>query len=151
MEPKLSKAVIMVAKELIKAGLKPEQGMGNMNQGRSTIMTLKANKDGFGLGYVPTRKDRQQALEARRQRTIAKLKGERMPKKKMIIPHIRTTFPTSAMLQSDREDEDELALPFADELSINAAADDEFTTPPLPDGRERRDLDQHSVTTTFFK
>ena len=63
-EPKLSKAGIMVAKEFIKAGFQPGQGLGYTNQGRISIVTLEGNKDGYGLGYTPTKKDRQFAYEA---------------------------------------------------------------------------------------
>uniref|UniRef100_A0A2N9GI78 RNase H type-1 domain-containing protein n=1 Tax=Fagus sylvatica TaxID=28930 RepID=A0A2N9GI78_FAGSY len=70
----------------------------------------------YGLGYTPTRKDRQMAYEARRQRAAAKLRGEKWPEKKMVIPHIRTTFPASAMFQVDEGDVDELALLFAEDL-----------------------------------
>jgi hypothetical protein len=49
----------------------------------------------------------------------------------MVIPHIRTTFPASAMFQVDGGDEDELALLFAEDLSINAtgAKEDSIASP----------------------
>jgi hypothetical protein len=119
-EPKLSRAGIMVAREFIKAGFQPGQGLGCANQGRTAIVTLEGNKDRYGLGYTPTRKDRQIAYEARRQRAAAKLRGEKWPEKKMVIPHIRTTFPASAMFQVDEGDVDELALLFAEDLNVNA-------------------------------
>jgi hypothetical protein len=103
-EPRLSRAGIMVAKEFVKAGFQPGQGLGCTNQGRTAIVTLEGNKDRYGLGYTPTRKDRQIAYEARRQRAAAKLRGEKWPEKKMVIPHIRTTFPASAMFQVDEGD-----------------------------------------------
>jgi hypothetical protein len=109
-EPRLSKAGIMVAKEFIRAGFQPGQGLGYSNQGRTVFVTLKGNKDGYGLRYTPTRKDRQFVFEARRQRATAKLRGERWLERRMVIPHIRTTFPVSAMFQIDGGDEDELAL-----------------------------------------
>jgi hypothetical protein len=119
-EPRLSKAGIMVAKEFVKAGFQPGQGLGYANQGRTTIVTLEGNKDRYGLGYTPTRKDRQMAYEARRQRAAAKLGGEKWPERKMVIPHIRTTFPASAMFQVDEGDVDELALLFTEDLNVNA-------------------------------
>ncbi len=73
-------------------------------------MALEGNKDRYGLGYTPTRKDRPLAYETRRRRAAAKLRGERWLEEKMIIPHIRTTFPASAMFQFDGDNEDELAL-----------------------------------------
>uniref|UniRef100_A0A2N9FX50 G-patch domain-containing protein n=1 Tax=Fagus sylvatica TaxID=28930 RepID=A0A2N9FX50_FAGSY len=100
-EPKLSRAGIMVAREFVKAGFQPGQGLGCANQGRTAIVTLEGNKDRYGLGYTPTRKDRQIAYEARRQRAAAKLRGEKWPEKKM-------------------GDVDELALLFAEDLNVNA-------------------------------
>ena len=49
----------------------------------------------------------------------------------MVIPHIRTTFPVSAIFQVDGGDEDKLALLFAEDLSINATgAEEDSTTSP---------------------
>uniref|UniRef100_A0A2N9FPV9 G-patch domain-containing protein n=1 Tax=Fagus sylvatica TaxID=28930 RepID=A0A2N9FPV9_FAGSY len=142
-EPKLSKAGIMVAREFVKARFQPGQGLGCANQGRIAIVTLEGNKDGYGLGYTPTRKDRQLAYEARRQRAVAKLRGEKWPEKKMVIPHIRTTFPVSAMFQVDEGDEDELALLFTEDLSINViATEGDSTAPPIrPDQYKGVDLE----------
>jgi hypothetical protein len=110
----------MVAKEFVKAGFQPGQGLGYANQGRTTIVTLEGNKDRYGLGYTPTRRDRQMAYEAQRQRAAAKLKGEKWPERRIAIPHIRATFPASAMFQVDEGGVDELALLFAEDLNVNA-------------------------------
>uniref|UniRef100_A0A2N9G1D0 Uncharacterized protein n=1 Tax=Fagus sylvatica TaxID=28930 RepID=A0A2N9G1D0_FAGSY len=109
----------------------PGQGLGCANQGRTAIVALEGNKDRYGLGYTPTRRDRQFAYEARRRRAAARLRGEKWPEEKMIIPHIRTTFPASAMFQVDGSDEDELALLFAEDLSIDAITVEEDSTTPL--------------------
>uniref|UniRef100_A0A2N9F0R4 RNA-directed DNA polymerase n=1 Tax=Fagus sylvatica TaxID=28930 RepID=A0A2N9F0R4_FAGSY len=142
-EPRLSRAGIMVAKEFVKAGFQPGQGLGCANQGRTAIVTLEGNKDRYGLGYTPTRKDRQIAYEARRQRAAAKLRGEKWPEKKMVIPHIRTTFPASAMFQVDEGDVDELALLFAEDLNVNAITTEGDSTafPIHPDQYEEVDLE----------
>jgi hypothetical protein len=142
-EPRLSRAGIMVAREFVKAGFQPGQGLGCANQGRTAIVTLEGNKDRYGLGYTPTRKDRQIAYEARRQRAAAKLRGEKWPEKKMVIPHIRTTFPASAMFQVDEGDVDELALLFAEDLSVNATTTEGDSTalPIRPDQYEEVDLE----------
>ena len=140
MEPRLSKAGIMVAREFVKAGFQPGQGLGYANQGRTAIVTLEGNKDRYGLGYTPTRKDRQMAYEARRQRAAAKLRGEKWPEKKMVIPHIRTTFLASAMFQVDEGDVDELALIFVEDLSVNTTTTEgDFTI--HPDQCEEVDLE----------
>ncbi len=143
LEPKLSKAGIMVAREFVKAGFQPGQGLGCANQGRTAIVTLEGNKDGYGLGYTSTRKDRQLAYEARRQKAAAKLRGEKWPEKKMVIPHIRTTFPASAMFQVDEGDVDELALLFTEDLSISAiTTEGDSTAPPIrPEQYEGVDLE----------
>uniref|UniRef100_A0A2N9HCM9 Integrase catalytic domain-containing protein n=1 Tax=Fagus sylvatica TaxID=28930 RepID=A0A2N9HCM9_FAGSY len=88
-EPRLSKAGIMVAKEFVQGGVS-----------------------------AWARRDRQMAYEARRQRAAAKLKGEKWPERRIAIPHIRTTFPASAMFQVDEGDVDELALLFTEDLNI---------------------------------
>uniref|UniRef100_A0A2N9G4K0 G-patch domain-containing protein n=1 Tax=Fagus sylvatica TaxID=28930 RepID=A0A2N9G4K0_FAGSY len=142
-EPRLSKAGIMVAKEFVKAGFQPGQGLGYANQGRTTIVTLEGNKDRYGLGYTPTRRDRQMAYEARRQRAAAKLKGEKWPERKMAIPHIRATFPASAMFQVDEGDVDELALLFTEDLNVNAITTegDSAAFPVHADQHEEIDLE----------
>ena len=61
----------------------------------------------------------------------------------MVIPHIRTTFPMSAMFQVDEGDEDELALLFAEDLSINTTnAKGDSTMPP---GRRRQLEDEERL------
>jgi hypothetical protein len=142
-EPRLSKAGIMVAKEFVKAGFQPGQGLGYANQGRTTIVILEGNKDRYGLGYTPTRRDRQMAYEARRQRAAAKLKGEKWPERKMAIPHIRATFPASAMFQVDEGDVDELALLFTEDLNVNTITTegDSAAFPVHADQHEEVDLE----------
>uniref|UniRef100_A0A2N9HRF4 Uncharacterized protein n=1 Tax=Fagus sylvatica TaxID=28930 RepID=A0A2N9HRF4_FAGSY len=116
-EPRLSKAGIMVAKEFVKAGFQPGQGLGYANQGRTTIVTLEGNKD--------------------------KLKGEKWPERRIAIPHIRTTFPASAMFQVDEGDVDELALLFTEDLNVNAITTegDSAAFPVHADQHEEIDLE----------
>uniref|UniRef100_A0A2N9H6P6 RNA-directed DNA polymerase n=1 Tax=Fagus sylvatica TaxID=28930 RepID=A0A2N9H6P6_FAGSY len=106
-EPRLSKAGIMVAKEFVKAGFQPGQGLGYANQGRTTIVTLEGNKD------------------------------------RIAIPHIRTTFPASAMFQVDEGDVDELALLFTEDLNVNAITTegDSAAFPVHADQHEEIDLE----------
>uniref|UniRef100_A0A2N9G9T8 Integrase catalytic domain-containing protein n=1 Tax=Fagus sylvatica TaxID=28930 RepID=A0A2N9G9T8_FAGSY len=104
-------------------------------------INFQGNKDRYGLGYTPTRKDRQIAYEARRQRAAAKLRGEKWPEKKMVIPHIRTTFPASAMFQVDEGDVDELALLFAEDLNVNATTVEGDFHSIRPDQYEEVDLE----------
>ena len=61
----------------------------------------------------------------------------------MVIPHIRTTFPASAMFQVDEGDVGELALLFAKDLSVNATTMEGSSTalPIRPDQYEEIDLE----------
>uniref|UniRef100_A0A2N9GXD9 Integrase catalytic domain-containing protein n=1 Tax=Fagus sylvatica TaxID=28930 RepID=A0A2N9GXD9_FAGSY len=94
-------------------------------------------------GVYPDQKDRQMAYEARRQRAAAKLRGEKWPERKMVIPHIRTTFPASAMFQVDEGDVDELALLFTEDLNVNAITTegDSAAFPVHADQHEEIDLE----------
>uniref|UniRef100_A0A2N9G7Q9 RNA-directed DNA polymerase n=1 Tax=Fagus sylvatica TaxID=28930 RepID=A0A2N9G7Q9_FAGSY len=116
-EPRLSKAGIMVAKEFVKAGFQPGQGF------RLCEPRKNHNCD-------PGGKQRQ-------------LKGEKWPERKMAIPHIRATFPASAMFQVDEGDVDELALLFTEDLNVNAITTegDSAAFPVHADQHEEIDLE----------
>jgi hypothetical protein len=94
----MPKALMAVAREFIRLGFQLGQGLGSSNQGIPAMVALKKNKDGYGLDYIHTRKNRQQSFEMRRLKTLARVKGGKMPEKSIVIPHIRTTFPTPAMV-----------------------------------------------------
>ena len=61
----------------------------------------------------------------------------------MVIPHIHTTFPASAMFQVDEGDVDELALLFTEDLNVNAITTEGDSTALLirPDQYEEVDLE----------
>uniref|UniRef100_A0A2N9H123 G-patch domain-containing protein n=1 Tax=Fagus sylvatica TaxID=28930 RepID=A0A2N9H123_FAGSY len=99
-EPRLSKAGIMVAKEFVKAGFQPGQGMDWGIPRPEGIVRWPMKPGGKEL-----------------QRSSKERNG---PERKMAIPHIRTTFPASAMFQVDEGDVDELALLFTEDLNVNA-------------------------------
>uniref|UniRef100_A0A2N9IAZ7 Retrotransposon gag domain-containing protein n=1 Tax=Fagus sylvatica TaxID=28930 RepID=A0A2N9IAZ7_FAGSY len=102
-EPRLSRAGIMVAKEFVKAG--------------------------FSQGKAKSCGKAQRREMARR--------------RKMVIPHIRTTFPASAMFQVDEGDVDELALLFTEDLNVNAITTegDSAAFPIHADQHEEIDLE----------
>uniref|UniRef100_A0A2N9GA71 Integrase catalytic domain-containing protein n=1 Tax=Fagus sylvatica TaxID=28930 RepID=A0A2N9GA71_FAGSY len=114
-EPRLSRAGIMVAKEFVKAGI----------SARTRVRLHKPRKN-------CNRKELRQSSEERK-----------WPEKKMVIPHIRTTFPASAMFQVDEGDVDELALLFAEDLNVNAITTEGDSTafPIHPDQCEEIDLE----------
>uniref|UniRef100_A0A2N9H5R7 Uncharacterized protein n=1 Tax=Fagus sylvatica TaxID=28930 RepID=A0A2N9H5R7_FAGSY len=70
-------------------------------------------------------------------------RGEKWPERKMVIPHIRTTFPASAMFQVDEGDVDELALLFTEDLNVNAITTegDSAAFPIHADQHEEIDLE----------
>uniref|UniRef100_A0A2N9II62 G-patch domain-containing protein n=1 Tax=Fagus sylvatica TaxID=28930 RepID=A0A2N9II62_FAGSY len=120
-EPKLSKAGIMVAREFVKAGFQPGQGLGCANQGRTAIRDL-----------------------GRKQRQIRKAqKGKSGLKRKWLSPTSAPTFPASAMFQVDEGDVDELALLFTEDLSIDViTTEGDSTAPPIrPDHCKGVDLE----------
>uniref|UniRef100_A0A2N9FB32 RNA-directed DNA polymerase n=1 Tax=Fagus sylvatica TaxID=28930 RepID=A0A2N9FB32_FAGSY len=122
-EPRLSKAGIMVAKEFVKAGFQPGQGMDWGIPRLERIVRWLMKPGGKGL--------RQSSG------------GEKWPERKMVIPHIRTTFPASAMFQVDEGDIDELALLFTEDLNVNAitAEGDSAAFPVHADQHEEIDLE----------
>ncbi|XP_070019464.1 uncharacterized protein [Nicotiana sylvestris] len=56
-QPFLSNASIMVAKEMIRHGFKPGEGLGKSLQGITKPITLPSTKKLFGIGFHPTPKD----------------------------------------------------------------------------------------------
>ena len=136
-KPKMPKAIIAVAKEFIRLAFQQGQGLESSNQGIPTMIIAKENKDGYGLGYILTRKNRQQAFKMWRLKTLARVKGGKMPEKNIVIPHIRTTFATPAMVihpdetvKLEDKEEEELILLFAEDFGVNTAACQEII-PPL--------------------
>uniref|UniRef100_A0A2N9IZD2 G-patch domain-containing protein n=1 Tax=Fagus sylvatica TaxID=28930 RepID=A0A2N9IZD2_FAGSY len=116
-EPKLSKVGIMVAREFVKAGFQPGQGLGCANQGRTAI---------------PEGKELQQSSE-----------GKSGLKRKWLSPTSAPPSPASAMFQVDEGDVDELALLFTEDLSIDViTTEGDSTAPPIrPDHCKGVDLE----------
>uniref|UniRef100_A0A2N9FLZ7 Integrase catalytic domain-containing protein n=1 Tax=Fagus sylvatica TaxID=28930 RepID=A0A2N9FLZ7_FAGSY len=113
-EPRLSKAGIMVAKEFVKAGFQPGQE---------------------GIVRWPMKPGGKELQRSSKERNG--LKG------RIAIPHIRTTFPASAMFQVDEGDVDELALLFTEDLNVNAITTegDSAAFPVHADQHEEIDLE----------
>uniref|UniRef100_A0A2N9EXH5 Uncharacterized protein n=1 Tax=Fagus sylvatica TaxID=28930 RepID=A0A2N9EXH5_FAGSY len=122
-EPRLSKAGIMVAKEFVKAGFQPGQGMDWGIPRPEGIVRWPMKPGGKEL-----------------QRSSKERNGLRG---RWSIPHIRTTFPASAMFQVDEGDVDELALLFTEDLNVNAITTegDSAAFPVHADQHEEIDLE----------
>lgn len=61
-EPSLPRAVVSMAKEMVKCGYKPGQGLGTCGQGIKSPLEPKDNKEGYGLGFTPTRAERKKLM-----------------------------------------------------------------------------------------
>uniref|UniRef100_A0A2N9GD13 RNA-directed DNA polymerase n=1 Tax=Fagus sylvatica TaxID=28930 RepID=A0A2N9GD13_FAGSY len=122
-EPRLSKAGIMVAKEFVKAGFQPGQGMDWGIPRPEGIVRWPMKPGGKEL-----------------QRSSKERNGLRG---RWSIPHIRATFPASAMFQVDEGDVDELALLFTEDLNVNAITTegDSAAFPVHADQHEEIDLE----------
>uniref|UniRef100_A0A2N9GNL7 Uncharacterized protein n=1 Tax=Fagus sylvatica TaxID=28930 RepID=A0A2N9GNL7_FAGSY len=109
-EPRLSKAGIMVAKEFVQGGVSA-WARWPMKPGGKELQRSSKERNG--------------------------LKG------RIAIPHIRTTFPASAMFQVDEGDVDELALLFTEDLNVNAITTegDSAAFPVHADQHEEIDLE----------
>lgn len=65
----------MVAKVMIENGYKPGKGIGHSLQGMANPIGAEKNGDRFGLGYKPTRKDKERIAAEKREIRLAKLEG----------------------------------------------------------------------------
>lgn len=87
----------MVAKVMIENGYKPGKGIGHSLQGMANPIGAEKNGDRFGLGYKPTRKDKERIAAEKREIRLAKLEG-RDPAIPGLgeVSHISVTFPKPA-------------------------------------------------------
>ncbi|XP_070017813.1 uncharacterized protein [Nicotiana sylvestris] len=81
-QPFLSNASIMVAKEMIRRGFKPGEGLGKSLQGITEPITLPSTKKLFGIGFHPTPKDEDWAKKRKNE-------GWKLPQP---LPHLYETF-----------------------------------------------------------
>ncbi|XP_070018063.1 uncharacterized protein [Nicotiana sylvestris] len=81
-QPLLSNASIMVAKEMIRRGFKPGEGLGKSLQGITEPITLPSTKKLFGIGFHPTPKDEDWAKKRKNE-------GWKLPQP---LPHLYKTF-----------------------------------------------------------
>lgn len=60
----------MIAKVLRENGFQPDKGMGTDLQGRLNPIELPKADHTFGIGFTPTRRDRQKAIEDHRRKSL---------------------------------------------------------------------------------
>ena len=80
-------AVLMATKGMLKFGYKLGQGLGAIGRRSPTLLELPNNKGRFSLGYESTHEEPFQASRVKKRKCVTS---------GMSIPHIRTTFLTSA-------------------------------------------------------
>nr|XP_027103105.1 uncharacterized protein LOC113724393 [Coffea arabica] len=85
-EQALSKASVMMAKEMIRGGYKLDRGLGRELQGILKPVEIMEKRDTFGLGFQPTAKDIKEMKERKR--------AEKEGRQRVFdIPPLRYTFP----------------------------------------------------------
>ncbi|XP_071920671.1 uncharacterized protein [Coffea arabica] len=85
-EQALSKASVMMAKEMIRGGYKLDRGLGRELQGILKPVEIMGKRDTFGLGFKPTAKDIKEMKEHKR--------AEKEGRQRVFdIPPLRYTFP----------------------------------------------------------
>ncbi|EOY00497.1 Gag-pro-like protein [Theobroma cacao] len=90
--PRLFKTTKMVVSQILGKGYRAGAGLGKELQGiRSPIRTTK-NEERFGLGYKPTKKEREEMIAERRKERLARFKGHELEIRGMTYPHLYKTF-----------------------------------------------------------
>ncbi|XP_071905959.1 uncharacterized protein [Coffea arabica] len=130
-EQTLSKASVMMAREMIRGGYKFDKGLGRELQGILKPVEIMEKRDMFGLGFRPTTKDIKEMKERKR--------AEKEGRQRVFdIPPLRYTFPRPTEIitaegNSTEEIEDSLS-----QLFIGATFEDDFPSeaefPDIPEG-----------------
>ncbi|KAJ1385983.1 G-patch domain [Sesbania bispinosa] len=69
--PHLSRASMMIAKNMLEKGYQLGQGLGKTMKGIADVLRLGENKDKFGLGYKATPADRKMVAEEKKEKRLA--------------------------------------------------------------------------------
>lgn len=128
--PRLSKTTKMIVSQILGKGYRAGAGLGKELQGiRSPIRTTK-NEERFGLGYKPTKKEREEMIAERRKERLARFKGHELEIRGMTYPHLYKTFRSGgcifpeSLTVGNRESMSALGGTFSD-LSICATEEGE--------------------------
>ncbi|XP_071912336.1 uncharacterized protein [Coffea arabica] len=133
-ERALSKASVMMAKEMIRGGYEFDKGLGRDLQGILKPVEIVEKKDSFGLGFRPTAKDIKEMKERKR----AEKEGRQ---KALDIPPLHYTFPRpTEVITSEINPVDEIETSLA-QLFVGATFEDSF-----PDEVEFPDIPEGSIS-----
>ncbi|XP_071933784.1 uncharacterized protein [Coffea arabica] len=130
-EQTLSKASVMMAREMIRGGYKFDKGLGRELQGILKPVKIVEKRDTFGLGFRPTAKDFKEMKERKR----AEKEGRQGV---LDIPPLRYTFPRPAeVIMSEINPIDGIEASLA-QLFVGATFEDivpgEAEFPDIPEG-----------------
>ncbi|XP_027067891.1 uncharacterized protein [Coffea arabica] len=129
----LSKASVMMAKEMIRGGYEFDKGLRRDLQEILKPVEIVEKKDSFGLGFQPTAKDIKEMKERKR----VEKKGRQ---KAFDIPPLRYTFPRpTEVITSEINPVDEIEISLA-QLFVGTAFEDSF-----PDEVEFSDIPEGSI------
>ncbi|XP_071933752.1 uncharacterized protein [Coffea arabica] len=160
-EQTLSKASVMMAREMIRGGYKFDKGLGRELQGILKPVKIVEKRDTFGLGFRPTAKDFKEMKERKR----AEKEGRQGV---LDIPPLRYTFPRPAeVIMSEINPVDGIEASLA-QLFVGATFEDivpgEAEFPDIPEGsilnwtaeslpvrKEFRESDNEEVSDSFAK
>ncbi|XP_027093659.1 uncharacterized protein [Coffea arabica] len=133
-ERAVSKASVMMAKEMIRGGYESDKGLGRDLQGILKPVKIVEKKDSFGLDFRPTAKDIKEMKERKR----AEKEGRQ---KAFDIPPLHYTFPRpTKVITSEINPVDEIETSLA-QLFVGATFEDSF-----PDEPEFPDIPEGSIS-----
>ncbi|XP_071926146.1 uncharacterized protein [Coffea arabica] len=136
-ERALSKASVMMAKEMIRGGYEFDKGLGRDLQGILKPVEIVEKKDSFGLGFRPTAKD----IKEMKKRKRAEKEGRQ---KAFDIPPLHYTFPRpTEVITSEINPVDEIETSLA-QLFVGATFEDS-----LPDEAENGAFTNETTTLLF--
>ncbi|XP_019423055.1 PREDICTED: uncharacterized protein LOC109332528 [Lupinus angustifolius] len=95
--PQPSEASLMMARVMLQKGYQPGKGLGKYGQGRENIVMIHHTKDRYGLGYRPTREDRERTVEEKKKSRMARLGQWEYEAGGMFIPHISRSFVSAGL------------------------------------------------------
>lgn len=99
---KLSRNEEMVARIMLEQGYKVGCGLGKTGQGILAPIQLKENRDRCGLGYHPSQAERKKMAEERKDRWLAKSRGQDPWSKRIPICDIRQSFTSAGLLDPNQ-------------------------------------------------
>ncbi|WRX29612.1 G-patch domain - like 10 [Theobroma cacao] len=90
--PRLSKTTKMVVSQIVGKGYRVGAGLGRELQGIRRPIRATKIEERFGLGYKPTKKEREKMIVERRKERLAHFKGHELEIQGMTYPHLYETF-----------------------------------------------------------